>query len=305
MGQAVRADGGAMNGKLTAIKQCAKTEREIAVITRFCAWYAGDHVVRCDFIRLGDSNKGEPDAFICVGEKETAVELARYRELGPHNEKLHCDEVLKKAIFDAGINDSSLSGFRPDIRYRGTDARDYHFPRPTERQAFKLELFNLLRRFGTATDSSREVRFSDPTSIESKRRHDRQRTYVANEEYPQLSAYLGGVVIHPNPGKCMGYPRSSMNSRFTHNDFESVTETVRKKLTKLPNYRRAVGSLPVWLLYYSEGNVCTGRLAGLDYNERVVDHIRGLCSQSVDQFDAIWWADCVFASDGPAIFSVK
>lgn len=102
----------------------------------------------------------------------------------------------------------------------------------------------------------------------------------------------------------MGYPRTSMNSRFTHIDFESVSDTVQKKLSKLPSYRRAVGNLPVWLLYYSEGNVSTGRLVGPNYNEKVVDHIRGICTQSGDQFDSVWWADCAFAENGPTVFRV-
>jgi hypothetical protein len=95
-----------------------------------------------------------------------------------------------------------------------------------------------------------------------------------------------------------------MNSRGTAIDFNSITTTVAQKLNNLSSYRAAIGSQPLWLLYYSEGYPPTGRLTGPNYNEQVVSHIRNLCQAQTDQFDAVWWGDCMYAQGGPTVFRV-
>src|ERR1700722_604711 len=94
-------------------QEVSKTDFEIEVVTRFCGWDAKNRTTRCCFVRLGDPNKGEPDVFICMDARSVAVELARYRELGSHNSKYHYDNSLIRAIFDAGLNDRSLSAYTP------------------------------------------------------------------------------------------------------------------------------------------------------------------------------------------------
>ncbi len=92
--------------------------------------------------------------------------------------------------------------------------------------------------------------------------------------------------------------------RGTAIDFAEINRKIRDKHDNLGEYRRQQPGAPVWLLYYAEGYLSTGRLPGRGHNSEVVEHLRQLIARETDKFDAVWWADDLFAMHGPKLFKV-
>jgi hypothetical protein len=281
-----------------------KDDHEQRIVELFCSWYQREHGTPCIFIKL--ASPPAPDAALQIDGQEIRIELARYREECPHNTLFPYDQSLKQAIFDRSVATPDLPHCTPILRYRERSREHYTIPRKPKYDQFIGELFDLVRRFAVAGNAAFIViTFVDDSRLAGyRRRINEARTYVANLEYPTLSRFCRAVTIHRHPKLRMGYPGSSMNSRGTAIDFNSITTTVTQKLNNLSSYRAAIGSQPLWLLYYSEGYPPTGRLTGPNYNEQVVSHIRNLCQAQTEQFDAVWWGDCMYAHGRPTVFRV-
>jgi hypothetical protein len=286
------------------LTQEAKADYEQRIVELFCTWYQRKHGGSCKFIRL--ASPPAPDAVISIDREEIHIELARYRENCPHNILFPYDQALKRAISDRSMETPDLPHCTPTLRYRERELGQYTIPPTPEHDKFIGQLFDLVRRF-VMTDNVEflEVNFVHESKLAGyQRRTSDTRTYVTIQEYPTLGQFCQAVKIHSHPKLRMGSPASSMNSRFMAIDFNSITATVTQKLKNLSRYRAAIGSQPLWLLYYSEGFPPTGRLAGPNYNEQVVSRIHSLCQAQTDQFDAAWWADCMYAHGGPIVFRV-
>jgi hypothetical protein len=286
------------------MSQAHKVEHEQQIIGLFCAWYQQQRGESCEFIRL--ASPPAPDAAIRVEGREIHVELARYRENCPHNELFPYDQALKQAIFDRSMVTSDLPHCTPILRYREESPGQYTIPPKPEHDKFIEELFAFVRHFTLAGNAKfLEVNFIDESEIARfRRRITDTRVYAASQDYPLLGKFCRAVVIHCHPSLRMGLPTSSMNSRGTAIDFDSITATVTEKLKRLPSYRTAIGNKRLWLLYYSEGYPPTARLPGPDHNEQVLSHIRTICQTQQYQFDAVWWADCMYMHGGPTVFRV-
>jgi hypothetical protein len=92
-----------------------------------------------------------------------------------------------------------------------------------------------------------------------------------------------------------------MNCRYTRVDWNEIRRTIRAKLENLPAYRDGARGRPVWLLYYGEGDA-TGRLPGPDHNAQLIEFLKGILAEATANFDAVWWADEVYAYGGPTLY---
>jgi hypothetical protein len=278
-------------------------EHEERIVRIFCDWYQREHKASCQFI--GHADPPNPDAVIRIADEEVRIELARYRENTGFNRAYGNDQVLKNAIFDRSLQVPGLPRCTPILRYRQNGPACYSIPPAAEQNKFIGELFDFLRRYDNVHGNRLiAVNFvGESQLVRYQRRANANRSYVADSEYLVLSRYCRAVAIHRHPTQLFGRPGSSMDSRFLTVDCKTITKTISGKLNKVLGYRAAIGGKPLWLLYYSEG-IGPSHLPGRNHNDEVVQLIRTLCQNQPAQFDAVWWADGMYAHGGPTVFRV-
>lgn len=285
-----------------------KEASELEVAQIFCNWYSREYSVPCSVIcKLPEP---APDVLIRVGNTNVALELARYREQGIHNQlyQLNSDfmSALSARFNKFGRNRLPRCTPRLDYRQRQGKPGYYEIPHPNRWREFGDELIALLKSQRKPRESSQvmQLLFIHRMDLGESKFINRQYQYLANESHPILSEYCKGVNLLWHPDLGIQPPRSSMNSRFTHIDWQEIERMIRQKLSKVTAYRSAVPDTPVWLLYYADGFTPTGRLPGKEHNVEVVSRLKALLAEQQSGFDIVWWADEYNAINGPTVFKV-
>ncbi len=272
-----------------------KQKREQFVAQRFCEIYRTIANVPCDVLELDDA----PDALLSIDGKEVFLELAGYREQGPHNASYDADTKIKNLIIQRWEDNPELQLFTPRPQYRD-GASAFQLPRQSQELdnfVSELEAF-ILSLDKTRLEEFTLFAFKPLAELQQYRHADRRTSYVACEDYPTLSRFCDKLTIQYHPEIRTSMPSSSLNTRWTGLDEEELVAVVASKLQKLPKYRERAGGRPIWLLLYSEVWPPTARLPHDGLVPRAIEIIRAAANGGADAFEAIWWGQEIGVDSG-------
>lgn len=263
-------------------------EEEKFVAIQFCRLYEVSRACRCKVIQQCDPPK--PDALIEVGGANVFLELAAYREQGPHNVAQELDEELKDLIAEAWRQDPEVKHFLVSLHYRKNGQRFCVPNRKSNRSVLIQELKVLVCRVGKPlSERVILVRFAPADKTEWYMRHTRGTQWTAGEEYPVLAKYCDSLWIRCRPKSSSNRPRSSLDARATGVDKKELQEVYTAKIGKLAAYRKEAEGNPVWLLLYSLVWPSSARVAPV-LQDRLLKNLQSI-TEKAPGFDKVWWGN--------------
>lgn len=273
-----------------------KDEVEQLVASRFC-----DHL-DSNWKILPD-HREQPDFLLSNQLFTVGLELTECRQPGAQDRAINYDGEFKRLVLYAWINDSKVNHWSLSFRYRLTQAGGisglYMVPRPKERNRAIKELVELACTIPTPQDQqSIEVRFRGDHARLANSRFASRYHWVDEKAFPVLHKCFESFRLTWHPDVVVGLPRSNFNAGYLGVIQSDLREQIRKKLSKLPGYRRNIpAETEIHLLIWSSGRATTQRFGPQDIEtvRKIVAEEQELGS---DRFDTVWWGSDLLMDNG-------
>lgn len=257
---------------------------------------------------LDDEDRESPDFHLRRGKELVGLELASYREQGPHNKVHSRDWGMRDFIREQWIEDETVNNFYLSLSYRDSDKDRIPVPAKARWPALLNELKTIARNIGPqASGKWLSASFTSRIDEEARRLLQIGGTYLyEKDEYPVLNTHFQEMNLCYESDPVLGRPHTSASGRITGADTGELNRMIGKHLLKVPGYR---GSLPkgaqLWLLIHSDGWPPTAHIA----NDRIRDELHAaataaVTAPNVDRFDAVWWLDDAYVRGGGTLHRI-
>lgn len=204
-----------------------KQSQEHAIANRFCELVTDQYAIPCHVRKMGDA----PDAYLDVCGQEVCLELAGYREQGPHNNSHARDEEVMRWIYDEWIRDEckDLRVFTPNLHYVGKADR-FEIPSKNECGKFVEDIKSLIRSVPKRRLRQYiRIRLVSADKRRLLQRNDHDTYYAELSGYPYFSAYCKSLNLHYHPKVQTLLPSSNVDARFTGVDQRELTRSCREQ----------------------------------------------------------------------------
>ena len=281
----------AESSSLSVTKNLAHEKQERYVAEGFCKYYAEQFGLSCILLEIADS----PDIHVRVGEKDVYLELAQYRETGARNDAFERDRALKKYLNCAWATDDSVNETSVTLNYRLKNQK-YMMPRSESPLAatFLAELRSFVAGHAkTSKGKGRILRFRPAADWKNAKSVTRMDQFFERlERFPTLGGFCESIALIYQPGLRYATISSSLDAYSTAFDKREVQTLMSKKIMKIPNYRKKLGSdANLWLLIYSEGWRSVGRLFERNKDIETAKAVFKDLKKGPARFDQVWWGD--------------
>lgn len=243
-----------------------------------------------------------PDFTLKIGANRALVELARYRERGPHNDAYELDQEFRSYYSKKWIADDRVNEFYVSLTYRKTSN---HFRIPSIRKstdkadALIADLKRLVISMqGVEPRQHVTVRLFPKEQLRQNRECYVHSKCISTEAFPALAEFVERMLIFHQPGIRTGYPDTSIGTMHSAIDQGELKKLIKNKHSKLVQYRASCGdTIPVWLLVYDEGDHPTGRVPDVFFRSLLGDVGRMIDEVAGGSFDAVWWGHKLLTAD--------
>ena len=259
-------------------------------------------------LEIEDDSAEAPDFILRHGNEVVGLELASYREQGPHNKVHNRDWDMRQFIGNQWIDDEAVNHLHLYLSYLGSDKDHIPVPPKARWPILLKELKAIARHIGPhASGTHISVSFLTEIDQEARRLFQIGGTYLfENDKYPVLSSHFEEIEFRYESDLVFDRPHTSASGRFTGADTGELNRMLGKHLLRVPGYR---GSLPngaqLWLLIHSDGWPPAAHIA----NDRIRDELyaaarAAVTAPNVDRFDAVWWLDDAHVKDAGTLHRI-
>ena len=273
-----------------------KDEIERLVASSFCDYLDSNWKILSD-------HREQPDFLLSNQLFTIGLELTECRQPGARDRAINYDGKFKRLVSDAWIDDPKVNHWSVGLIYRLTQAGEmngrYMVPLPKEQDSAIEELKKLVCTIPTPHDRQMiEVRFRQDNLRLANSPYGSRYHWVDETDFPVLHKCFESLRLTYHPNHVEGLPRSNFNVGFVGVIESDLREQIRKKLSKLPDYRRNVpAETEINLLIWSSGRSTTQR-----FGAQHIETIRKIVAEEQelggDQFDAVWWGSDLLMDNG-------
>lgn len=285
-------------------------DRNESVAREFCKCYQRQYGNPTEFVA---AEVNDLDAIIRVSHKPIVLEMVGYRQRDTYLEVERADTEVKKRI-SRELESSAmppcqlLIWWRTESRRKrrtGQSAQIARIPSGRALGDFAQEFLALVRHvLRNDALTNKDVLFRCTRRTKHALFADGRYAVLEESVFPALAHHCSFIRIEPWDRDFAPTIGTSHDARQIGLDTRHLTTVVRKKLRKLPTYRRRAGDAPIWLVVHADGFPPSTRVPAPD-RPRALETIRQEVSGAGISFDRVWWAEETGYLDATRLFEVS